>query len=184
MVGILVLAIFLLSLTLTNPGKLLAVSAFLKIDGVKGESTDDKHKDEIDVISWSFGETNSGTAHTGGGGGAGKAKMKDFTFTMRTNKASPTLFLTGASGYHFKEARLEVCRSGGDKQRFLEIKLSDVIVSSFVSMGSSVGTDAYPMEEIMLNFGKIEITYTQMDAKGQPSGSIKAGWDVIKNTKM
>ena len=106
------LLLFLLSLTLTNPGKLLAVDAFLKIDGIKGESTDDKHKDEIDVISWSFGETNSGTAHTGGGGGAGRVNMKDFKFTMRTNKASPKLFQACANGKHINKVVLFVRRSG------------------------------------------------------------------------
>jgi type VI secretion system secreted protein Hcp len=182
MVGTLVVALFLSSLILTNPGKALAVSAFLKVDGVPGESTDDKHKDYIEVISWSFGETNSGTLAAGGGAGAGRVTMQNFKVTMRTNKASPKLFGACAKGEHLKEVQLEVCKSGGDKSKFLNIKLSDAIVSSFVNLGSSGTTDVLPMEEIMFNFGKIEITYTQMDPlTGKPKGDIKFQWDVTAN---
>ena len=49
-----------------------AVDVFLKLDGIKGESTDDRHKDEIVIESWSLGATNTGSHSVGGGGGAGK----------------------------------------------------------------------------------------------------------------
>ena len=141
MVGTLVLALFLSSLILTNPGKALAVSAFLKVDGIPGESTDDKHKDWIEVITWSFGDSQpAATSHSAGGArSAERANMQDFKITMRTNKASPKLFGACAKGDHIKEVKLEVCRSTGDKQKFLKIKLTDAIVSSFVSLGSSGG---------------------------------------------
>jgi type VI secretion system secreted protein Hcp len=184
MVGTLALALFLSSLTLTNPGKALAVDGFLKVDGIPGESRDDKHKDWIDVLSWSFGETQAATATASSAGGASgqRVKMQDFKITMRTNKASPKLFGAGAKGDHIKEVRLEVNRSTGDKQRFLEIKLSDAIVSSFVSLGSSATTEAYPMEEIMFNFGKIEITYTeQKRPDGTGGGNVTTSYDVKTN---
>ena len=177
MVGTLVLALFLSSLILTNPGKALAVSAFLKVDGIPGESTDDKHKDQIDVITWSFGDTQPTAAATSSGGaGAQRVNMQNFRFTMRTNKASPILFGTVANGKHIQKVELDVCKSGGDKSRFLNIRLTDSIVSSFVSLGSSGSTDVYPTEEIVLNFTKIEITYTG------PKGDIKFNWDVKANT--
>jgi len=178
-VGTLVLALFLLSLTLTNPGKALAVDAFLKIDGVEGESGDAKHAKQIEVINWSFGETISGTLAAGGGGGGGKVTMQKFKVTKKTCKASPKLFLLCARGEHIKDVSLEVCRSSGDKQTFLKVKLSDVSVSSFVNMGSST-TDA-PVEEILFNFGKIEITYTEFDKTGAKKGDIPANWDVNAN---
>jgi type VI secretion system secreted protein Hcp len=181
MVGILVALLFLLSLTLTNPGKVLAVDAFLKIQGIEGEAQDQKHKAEIDVISWSFGETNSGTARTGGAG-AGKVNMQNFKFTMRTNKASPKLFQACASGEHLQSAVLSVRRPGKDTSDFLQIWLSEVLVSSFVNMGSSGGTD--PMEEIMLNFSKIKVSYKPMKADGSLEGSVEAGWDVPANRKF
>ena len=45
-----------------------AVDYFIKFDGIKGESADAKHKDEIDVESWSWGETHAGTGPAGGAG--------------------------------------------------------------------------------------------------------------------
>jgi type VI secretion system secreted protein Hcp len=180
MVGTLVLLLFLLSLTLTNPGKLLAVDAFLKIDGVKGESADAKHKDEIDVVSWSFGETHSGPVRTGGAG-AGKVNMQDFKFTMRTNIASPKLFQVCASGEHLQKAVLTVRRSDQTQAEFLQIWLSDVMVSSFVNMGSSGPNTPYPMEEIMLNFASIKIEYKPMKPDGSLGGPVYGGWNVKTN---
>ena len=69
----------------------MAVDYFLKLKGIEGESTDEKHKNEIDVQSWSWGETQSGSAASGGGSGAGKVAMQDFNFVMKVNKASPKL---------------------------------------------------------------------------------------------
>ena len=78
----------------------MAVDYFLKIEGIEGESHDDKHKNEIDLQSWSWGETQTGTHSAGGGGGAGKVDMQDFHFVMAHNKASPKLMLACASGEH------------------------------------------------------------------------------------
>ncbi len=182
MVGILVAALFLLSLTLTNPGKLLAVDAFLKIDGVKGESADAKHKDEIDVISWSFGETSSSTAQTyGGGGGAGKVKFQDFKFTMRTNTASPQLFQYCANGKHIKEAKLIVRRSDQTQAEYLQIWLQDLVVSSFLNMGSSGPNIPYPVDEILLNFSSIKIEYKTIKQDGSLGGSVVGGWNLKAN---
>jgi type VI secretion system secreted protein Hcp len=185
MVGTLVVALFLSLLTVMTPGKASAAyNCFLKVDGIPGESMDDKHKDWIEIVSWSFGETQPTTAASASAGGAsaGGVKMQDFKFTMTTSKASPILFLAGANGRHIKEVTLEVCRSSQDKSKFLEIKLSEVIVSSFVSLGNSVSTQAYPMEEISLNFAKIQITYTmQKRPDGSGGGQVAAGWDVKAN---
>ena len=65
-----------------------AVDYFLKLDGIEGESHDDKFKNQIDLESWSWGETQSGTFSGGGGGGAGKVSMQDFHFVMKLNKAT------------------------------------------------------------------------------------------------
>src|SRR3954463_7879854 len=96
-----------------------AVDYFLKIDGIQGESTDSKHKNEIDIESWSWGQTNAGSHAYGGGGGAGKVSMHDFSFTMRTNKASQKLFLACASGQHIKEALLTCRKAGKEQQEYL-----------------------------------------------------------------
>ena len=96
-----------------------AVDYFLKIDGIDGESMDHKHMGEIQIESWSFGETQAGSHSSGGGGGAGKVQMQDFHFVMKVSKASPKLFLACATGQHIKKA-VFVCRKAGkDQQEFL-----------------------------------------------------------------
>ena len=94
------------------------VDYFLKIDGIDGEAQDKTHKNEIQLESWSFGETQTGTSHTGEGMGAGKVQMGDFHFVMRTNKATPKLFLACANGEHIKKAVL-TCRNVNETEGFL-----------------------------------------------------------------
>src|SRR3989338_10520822 len=113
-----------------------AVDYFLKIDGIDGESTDPGHKGEIDVLSWSWGETNAGI-RAGGGGGAGKVNMQDFHFTMHSSKASPKLMLAVATGKHLPQAILTVRKAGESQLEYIKIKLSDVMVSSYQIGGSS-----------------------------------------------
>src|ERR1017187_2963670 len=96
------------------------VDYFLKIDGCPGESKDATHKDEIQLKSWSFGETQQGSFAEGGGGGAGKVAMQDFHFVMTVNKASPILFQKCANGEHIVNAILTVRKAGKEQQEFLK----------------------------------------------------------------
>jgi type VI secretion system secreted protein Hcp len=160
-----------------------AVDFFLKIDGVEGESTDDKHKKEIDVESWSWGETQSGSHAGGGGGGAGKVSMQDFHFVKKLSKASPVLFLRCASGTHIKEATLTCRKAGGDQQEYMTIKMSDLLVSSFQTAGSG-GGGILPVDQVSLNFAKIEIEYKPQKADGTLDAAAKAGWDLKLNKKV
>ena len=155
-----------------------AVDYFLKIDGIQGESRDDKHKDEIDIESFSWGETQSGTFAGGGGGGAGKVSMQDFHFTMPVNKASPALFLACAQGDHIKNAILTCRKAGKKQQEFMKVTMSDVLVSLF-QIGGAVGV--VPTDQISLNFAKIEWEYKEQKADGTLGAPVKAGWDLKAN---
>lgn len=160
----------------------MAVDYFLKIDGVDGESTDKAHKGEIDVMSWSWGESNSGSSAAGGGGGAGKVSMQDFHFVMQFNKASPKLILACATGEHVKEATLVCRKAGGDQQEYMKIKMSDLIISSYQTGGSA--GDVIPVDQIALNFSKIEVEYKPQKADGSLDSPVKTGYDLKKNTKL
>jgi type VI secretion system secreted protein Hcp len=160
----------------------MASDIFAKIGDIKGETTDDKHKDEIDVLSYSWGVTQSGTMAFGGGGGAGKAQFSDFSFTTYTSKASPSLFLACASGQHIKEATITVRKAGGQQQDYLILKMTDVLVSSYNTSGSS-GADR-PTESLSMAYGKIEFTYKPQNADGSLGGDVKAGWDLKLNKKI
>ncbi|HUS06619.1 MAG TPA: type VI secretion system tube protein Hcp [Bryobacteraceae bacterium] len=160
-----------------------AVDYFLKITGIDGESQDSKHKGEIEVESFSWGETQAGTSHGGGGGGAGKVVMQDFHFVMRVNKASPKLLLACANGEHIKEATLVCRKAGKEQQEFLKYKFTDLLVSSFQTGGSSHG-DVVPMDQISFNYSKIEYEYKEQKADGTLSGPIKAGYDLKSNKSV
>jgi len=157
-----------------------AVDYFLKIEGIEGESQDAKHKGEIDLESWSWGETQSGSHSAGGGGGAGKVSMQDFHFVMRVNKSSPKLLLACASGEHFKKATLTCRKAGKEQQEFLKIVFSDLLVSSFQTGGSGHG-DVVPMDQISINYSKMEYEYKEQKPDGTLGGAIKAGWDLKQN---
>src|SRR5690349_17049726 len=124
-----------------------AFDYFLRIDGIPGESTDVKHKDEIEVLSWSWGETHPASAAAGSGGGAGKVDMGDFGVVARVSKASPALLLACASGKHLKSAVLAGRRGGGKAQGdFLTFSLADVLVSSYQT--GAAETDVPPTDAV------------------------------------
>jgi len=154
------------------------VDYFLKIDGAPGESQDAKHKDEIQVLSFSFGESQAGTMAFGGGGGAGKVQMQDFHFMMNVNKASPKLFLHCATGEHLKSAILTARKAGKDQQDYLKVTFTDLLVSSFQTNGDA-HANSLPLDSISLNFTKIEIEYKLQNA----DGTLGAGTKVSYNLK-
>ena len=163
----------------------MASDIFAKIGDIKGESFDDKHKDEIDVMSYSWGVSQTGTMAFGGGGGAGKAQFNDFNFTTNVSKASPKLFLACASGEHIKEATITVRRAGentGSNQDYLILKMTDVMISSYNPSASSGGDR--PTESVSMAFAKIEFTYKAQKADGSLDAGITTGWDLKANKKV
>lgn len=133
----------------------MAYDAFLKIDGIDGESNDKTHKGEIEVEAFSWGVSNVASPVGGGGAGAGKASVQDFNFTMPMSKASPNLMLACAIGRHFSTATLTLRKAGLE---FLKIRLSDVLVSSYSTGGTTGGT--FPEDNVSLAFVKIDFLYT------------------------
>ena len=161
----------------------MASDYLLKIDGIKGESTDKKHPDEIEIESFSWGATQSGTFAAGGGGGAGKVSFQDIHFTTKVNAASPNLMIACATGQHIKSALLTVRKAGKDQQEYYTVKLSDNLVSSYQS-GGSEGSASLPVDQFSLNFAKIEFEYKTQKADGTLGAGIKGGWDLKQNVKI
>src|SRR6267378_4032700 len=118
----------------------MAADMFLKLDDIKGEARDATHKDEIQVVNWSWGMNQSGSMHTGTGGGSGKVKVNDLTFTKHVDKSSPNLIMACCTGRHFKESTLTIRKAGDKPLEYLKIKMKDVLVS-FVSTGGGGGED-------------------------------------------
>ena len=154
-----------------------AVYYFLKIAGIEGESNDLKHKGDIHLDSWSFGGTQTGGEHFAGGGGGGKFSSQDFHFTSKLSKASPKLFQACATGQHFKDVTLVARKAGEGQQEYYKITFSDCLVSSY-QQGGAVGSDLIPTDQASLNFGKIEIEYTEQKPDGSLGAVVKGGYDL------
>jgi type VI secretion system secreted protein Hcp len=161
----------------------MAVDAFLKIDGVESDSSDQKHKNEIEILSYSWGVDQTGSHAAGGGGGAGKATFQDLHFVANTNKASPTLFLACASGQHFKSAILTVRKAGKEQQEFLKVSVEDVLVTEFNNAGEASEVTV-PTDQFSIAFLKIDFSVRPQNEDGSIGQAEHAGWDLNRNVKL
>jgi type VI secretion system secreted protein Hcp len=172
--------------------------AYLSIDGVPGESTDDKHKDWIEVLSFGheMSQPVSSTKSSSGGATSGRTQHGDFQITKFVDKSSPKLYDAVSNGKHFSKVSIEVCRSGGSQVKFMEIKMEQVLISKVAldSAGAHGGSngngatnglpavqasDLLPTETVHLNYGKIEWTYTQQKrSDGSGGGNVNAKYDL------
>lgn len=162
----------------------MAVDMFLKIEEpeIKGESLDDKHKDEIDVLAWSWGLSNSGNAQMGGGAGAGKVNVQDLSITKYLDKSTTELFKSTCDGTHHKTVTLTVRKAGTTPVEYLKITMTEVLISS-LSTGGSGGQDRLT-ENISLNFAKVKVEYTPQKTDGSADATQTQGWDIAANVKM
>ena len=159
----------------------MSIDAFLKLDGVKGESVIKGHAGEIDVLAWSWGLSQSGTTHMGTGGGAGKVSVQDLSFTHSVDSSTPNLMQACCNGKHFKEALLTVRKAGEVPVEYLKVTMKDLIVTS-VSTGGSGGEDRLT-ENVTLNFAEVKVQYTPQDEKGAGGTMKPMGWNIAKNVK-
>ena len=157
----------------------MAVDMFLKLDGIKGESADDKHKEEIDVLAWSWGASQSGTMHEGSGGGAGKANFQDISVTKWVDSASHKLLKAVSTGQHVKEALLTVRKAGEKPLEYLKITMKNCLISS-VSTGGSGGEDRLT-ENVTINFGEYAFEYTPQKDDGNAGSVLPFKFDIRAN---
>lgn len=160
----------------------MAVDMFLKLEGAsyKGESRDKTHPEEIDVLAWSWGLSNSGTSHMGGGAGAGKVNVQDISFTKYIDASSAALMLACSNGAHIPKATLVVRKAGTTPLEYLIVTMEQVMISS-LSTGGSGGEDRLT-ENVTLNFAKVSVKYTEQDPTGKPKTPPKEYvWNVAEN---
>jgi len=152
----------------------MASDIFAKLGDIKGESLDAKHKDEIEVLSYSWGVSNAGSMASGSGGGEGKATFHDLSFVHNIDKASPVLIQACATGVHLKEATITHRKAGKGQHEYLVVKLNDVIVTSVTHGGSGDGHS----ENVSLAFAKVALEYKPQKADGSLDAGIHFKYDL------
>ena len=157
----------------------MAVDMFLKIDQIKGESADGAHKDAIDILSFSWGMSQTGSTHGGSGSGTGKVNVQDLSITKYIDKASPNLMKLCCSGTHFKNATLFVRKAGGKALEYIKLEMYQGIVSS-ISTGGAHGEERLT-ENITLNFAAFKYDYTPQKADGSGEAAIPMQWNIPAN---
>lgn len=160
----------------------MAVDMFLKLEGIEGESHDDKHTSEIDILAWSWGMSQSGSMHQGGGGGAGKVNVQDLSFTHYFDKASGNLMLYCAKGSHIPEAKLVVRKAGDEALEYIVITMKRCIITS-LSTGGSGGEDRLT-ENCSINFAEVKVEYQEQKPDGSGSPGPEFGWNMEKNVSV
>lgn len=155
-------------------GELMATTTFIKFDGIEGESTHKDHKGEIELLSWSWGLTNSGGAPTGGGSGVGKATPQELRVVHRYDKASPVLAKMAASGRHVSTAMLSARKAGEGQKDFLKITMKEVFITSVATHDDGSGAS----EELAMRYGSIDFSYAPQTAKGSLGTPVSFNWNV------
>lgn len=157
----------------------MAMDMFLKIEGVDGESLDASHTDEIDVLAWSWGLTQSGSMHTGGGGGSGKVSVQDVSITKYVDNASATIMNKTCKGEHFPSAVLVIRKAGGEALEYWKLTMNKVLITS-ISTGGSGGEDKLT-ENLTLNFEDFLAEYTVQKEDGSAGATNEAGFNIAQN---
>ena len=160
----------------------MAVDMFLSLEGVTGESRDKTHKDKMEILSWSWGMTQSGTAHRGGGMGGGKASVQDISVVKYVDKASPEIWKRCFSGKHFEKGQLIIRKAGDTPLEYMVYDLTHILITS-ASTGGSGGEDALT-ENLSLNFRDVKFVYTEQDEStgGAKSGKPEMTLKIAENT--
>lgn len=156
----------------------MAFDTFAKIGDIKGESQDSKHKDEIEVLSYSWGVTVS-PSPIGGGGGGGKPTFPDLAISHQLDKASPRLMLACATGTHIKEATITARKAGKEQHEYLIIKMQDLLITGVTHGGPG---DSPILEHVTMQFAKVDLEYRPQKQDGSPDASVFFKYD-LKNNK-
>jgi type VI secretion system secreted protein Hcp len=148
-------------------------STFLKLDGIKGESTDKDHKGEIAIDGFAL-SAQGATQASGGGGGAGKVSIQSFSITKKLDKSSPLLFQAAATGKHFKDAVLSFARkAGGEQKTYLKFEFQGILISGVQDGGASGG--GAPTEQVSFAFQKCKETFYDSKGKTGQTVSVNVG---------
>lgn len=153
---------------------------FLKIDTIPGESTDESHPFEIEVMAFDWGENMSSAGSSGIA--ASTVKMRNFRFQALFSRASPLLFSACALGRMIRYATLVVqttLPSTESSFDYIRWYFYDVIITSYDTHSGAF--ESRPVDEFAISFGRIGVAYYEIKPDGTVGGVIARGWDLRLN---
>ena len=141
----------------------MAGDIFLKIDGLKGESQDDKHTNSINILSYSVraGASAPETADTKEAEASGPGEI---VIIRKVDTSSPELLELCSTGKHISKVVLNIRRAGEDDAEDSQMEMSDVVISQVSPQDAKPASESDPelaTESITLTYGTIKWTYTQ-----------------------
>jgi len=153
----------------------MAVDYYLKLDGIQGEAQDANHKDEVQIMSWSWGGSQVTSVAGTGGSGAGKVSLSDLSVMTYFDKATPKFFKSLAKGDHIKTGTLTAIKAGAEGKPYLKVDLQELFVTSLqVSASSEI-----PTISVSFSYNEIKIDYSTQNEQGQ----VTSTGPVTYNTK-
>jgi type VI secretion system secreted protein Hcp len=155
----------------------MAVDFFLKLANIDGESKDANHTNEITVMSFSWGASQTTSVSGSGGSGAGKASLADLSIMKNYDAASAPMYKALLLGTHIATGVLTAVKSGAGGSPFLTISLGELFVTSVQISGSS----EIPMESVSFSYNTIETQYSQQDETGQLAAKAPVSYDLKAN---
>jgi type VI secretion system secreted protein Hcp len=157
----------------------MAVDYFLKLDGIEGESLDEKHKNEIQIMSWSWGASNVSSVSGTGGSGAGKVSLSDFNIMTNFDKATPKFFKSVCAGTHIKTGTMSAIKAGADGKPYLKVDFKELFVTGLQISGSS----EIPTVSLSFSYNEIKIDYSTQNEQGNLTSIGPVGYD-LKGNKL
>jgi type VI secretion system secreted protein Hcp len=165
----------------------MAFDAFMKIDGIEGESADAKHPGWIEIVRYGTGvkQTVSTAPSSAGGATAGRADFSDFLIRKYLDKSSPKLALACAAGTHIDQIVVDLCRAGTDKISFMTYTLKNCIIRRVITTNGNDTAAKFPAETVKINYGAMQWLYIQQKRQGGgAAGNVATGWNLQRNCKM
>ena len=158
--------------------------AFLKLDGITGESTVTGHQGEIELNSWSLGVANPSNVSGGGTGEGGKVVFQDFHFTSKVGKHSPQLFGALVTSKHITSGMLtlDTVDKTGKLAPDLKIMFTNVFLTQYklmdvvsVKLSDAVSPEGTlitsgPEDDTSFSFGSVEISSGGATGTGTTGG--------------
>lgn len=158
------------------------IDAYLKIEGINGESEDDKHKNWIEVsnVLYAINQPRAETVSTAGGLTSGRAELFPINFTKLADIASPVLLQTCAAGKTIPKATFEFVRADGDGKpiTYFKIDIENLMIASITPDSGDGGVIS---ERVQLAYARIKWNYTRQSIRGGTQGNTSGGWDCSAN---